>query len=264
MPIASGPADNESRVPAFRFDVDAGSTPASGTTAYVIRKASGPIAIDGKADEDSWKNAPPSPQFADAEGGEPVGHATHARLLWDDQHLYAFIEVKDTDVYSQFKDRDATLWKADVVELFIDADRNQRGYVELQVNPNNAIFDAFFPIGRSQKHHFEWTSGMKTQVVVHGTADERGDTDTGWDVEIAIPLTDAKGMDGAMKVAIPPQLGDRWRLNVVRADVPKGDNARLRAASWSPISIQDFHALGRMLEVVFADPEGNTAAMSSP
>ncbi len=142
MPIASGPKDKEQRVPAFRFKVDVGKTTKRGKQQYLVRRASGPIVIDGKADEDAWKNAPGSPDFSDAEGGTPLGHKTNARLLWDDEHLFAFIEVKDTDVYSEFSKRDDTLWKADVVELFIDADGNGRGYVELQVNPNNAIFDA--------------------------------------------------------------------------------------------------------------------------
>ena len=58
-----------------------------------------------------------------------------------------------------------------------------------------------------------------------------------------------------MKVTIPPQPGDRWRLNVIRVDLPRGAKG-VAASSWSPITIRDFHALGRMLTVVFADAEG--------
>jgi hypothetical protein len=118
------------------------------------------------------------------------------------------------------------------------------------------LFDAYFPIGRRQKHHFEWSSGLTAQVVVHGSATDRSDTDRGWDVEIAVPLADVRGLDDGMAVRIPPQPGDRWRLNVVRVERPKGDKPHIRASSWSPITIGDFHALGRMLEVEFAGPEG--------
>jgi len=189
--------------------------------------------------------------------------AARARLLWDDHNLYAFIEVDDADVHSQYKAQDDPLWKEDAVELFIDADRNRRGYVELQVNPRNAHFDAWFPETRSQANHPEWTSSMKSAVSVRGTLDQRGDQDRGWSAEIAIPLADVKGADAAMKVAIPPAVGDRWRINVVRVDKPA--EGPLAASSWSPIPIADFHALARMLTVVFADSDGTApAAAPSP
>ena len=258
MPIVAGPKENENRAPVFTFAVSGGSKKKSGHPTYVIRKASGPIVIDGVADEDSWKNSPMSPNFTDAEGGRAVGGKTVARLLWDDEYLYAFVQAEDRDVFSQFQSRDDTLWKEVGIELFIDADKNQRGYIELQVNPNNAHFDAWFPRNRGQKHHFEWNSNMKSAVTVHGTADKRSDRDQGWDVEIAIPLADVKGGDAAMKVTLPPSVGDTWRLNVVRGEKPK--DASLAAATWNPITVQDFHALGRMLTVEFADADGVTVA----
>ncbi len=258
MEIKSGPRDKERRAPVFQFSVPTGGASPAKDTTYVLRRALGPITLDGKADEDSWKNAAMSANFTDAEGGRAVGAATQARLLWDDEYLYAFIVVEDADVFSQYKGRDDPLWKEDVVELFIDADRNRRGYVELQVNPNNAHFDAWFPKNRGQKHHFEWNSKMKSAVVVHGSKDKRDDKDRGWDVEIAIPLVDVKGMDSAMKVELPPTLGDTWRLNVVRGEKPKSKG--LAASSWNPITVGDFHALNRMLTVVFADAEGGTKA----
>lgn len=260
MPIVSGPKDDESRVPAARFQVE-GASAAGTSTEYVVRRASGPITIDGRADEAAWKQAAKSPAFSPAEGGTAMPDHTVARLLWDDEHLYAFIEATDDDVHSQYTEHDDSLWKEDVVELFIDADGNGRGYVELQVNPNNAQLDAWFPRTRAQKSHFEWKADMSSAVVVHGTAGDRSDTDRGYDVEIAIPLAAVKGLDESMDVAIPPALGDRWRLNVVRVEKPA--DAPLMASSWNTIPIQDFHALDRMLTVVFGDEDGATAAAAA-
>lgn len=252
--VRRGATDPHGRVIAARFAVERGRPVAE----YAVRKARGPIRLDGVADEADWKAAPLGPAFSDAEGGGAVGGGTVARLLWDDAHLYAFIACDDADVWSSYRGRDDPLWREDVVELFIDADGNRRGYVELQVNPNGAIFDAFFPIGRAEKHHFEWNGGMRAAVVVHGTADRRDDRDRGWDVELAIPLADVKGMAAEMDVAIPPAIGDRWRLNVVRVEKPA--RGGIRASSWNPITIRDFHALGRMLTVVFADADGATGS----
>ncbi|HWM86681.1 MAG TPA: sugar-binding protein [Kofleriaceae bacterium] len=254
MPIQGGRGDAENRVNAFRFEVDRAGGARPKPQQYVVRRASGPIAIDGVASEADWQTAPAGPSFTSAEGGPEMKGSARARLLWDDANLYAFIEVEDADVYSQYKAQDDPLWKEDVVELFIDADRNRRGYVELQVNPRNARFDAWFPTTRGQANHPEWSSKMKTAVSVRGTLDERDDQDKGWSAEIAIPLADVKGMDAAMKVATPPALGDKWRLNVVRVDKPA--DGPLRASSWSAIPISDFHALGRMVTVAFGDAKG--------
>jgi len=255
MAVVKGPADGEQRVLAYKWPVDARGRAFKPMPSYLVVRASGPITLDGKDSEEDWKRAKTSPTFEVAEGGPKLEGSARARLLWDDKNLYAFIDVEDSDVHSQYKKQDDPLWKEDVVELFIDADRNRHGYVELQVNPNNAHFDSWFPLTRAKDSHFEWQSGMKSAVRVLGTVDQRGDHDKGWSAEIAIPLGDVKGMDQAMKVAIPPSPGDRWRLNVVRVDLPKGQGG-VAASSWSPITIRDFHALGRMLNVVFADAEG--------
>ena len=55
--------------------------------------------------------------------------------------------------------------------MFIDADGNRRGYVELQVNPNNATFDSWFATTRAQPGDRAWDSGMVTAVKVRGTAE---------------------------------------------------------------------------------------------
>jgi hypothetical protein len=253
MPVESGPSV-DSAVKAVRFTIDGKGAPAPG--GYVIRRTDEPITIDGKADEPAWQRVPFGPDFSDAEGSPPMGLSTRAKMLYDDDNLYVFIQAEDTDVHSPYTEHGEPLWKADVVELFIDADKTGRGYVELQVNPNNAQFDAWFPQRRGGPTDTDWTAGMTSAVVVHGTTDVRDDTDRGWDVEIAIPLAAVKGRDEAMKVNIPPRVGDTWRLNVVRVELPR--KGKLSASSWNPITYQDFHALDRMLTVTFGDAEGKT------
>ena len=255
--VASGAHTQDRAVIARVLEVDLANAPPPPGTVYVPR-AIGPITVDGVASEPAWATAATSQEFVTAEGsGEPVGKAI-ARLTWDDQALYAFITVTDSDVWSQYKNHDEPLWKQDCVELFIDADGNRRGYVELQVNPNNATFDSWFATTRAQPGDPSWDSGMVTAVKLRGTT-EPGDTDQGWDVEIAIPWPAVRGRDDAMQVHLPPQLGDRWRMNVVRVDVKTGDK-NPSASSWNRITSADFHALDRMLTVVFADPKGSIAS----
>jgi hypothetical protein len=228
-----------------------------------VPRAQGAITVDGMMSDPGWMSAATSSELVTADGSpEPVGKAT-ARMTYDDQNLYVFASITDTDVFSPYKQQDDPLWKADCVELFIDADGNRSGYVELQVNPNNVTFDSFFKSTRAQPGDEEWDSGMVTAVKVRGTADKSGDADQGWDVEIAIPLAAVKGRHDTMAVRLPPQPGDKWRLNIVRVDYRSGGGGP-GVASWNRISYSDFHALDRMLDVIFADPTGSITAKPAP
>jgi hypothetical protein len=242
---------------AATFDVDLSKAPPPPGTIYIPR-ATGPITIDGVGVDPGWAGALTSPEFVAADGSsEPIGRAT-AKITYDDQFLYMFVSITDTDIVAPYKNHDEPLWKADCIEIFIDADHNGRGYIELQVNPNNATFDKWWPNTRAQPGDESWDSGMQTAVKLRGTT-EPGDTDIGWDAEIAIPWAAVKGRDDAMKVTLPPNVGDRWRLNIVRPDQKTGGKqpAEAGVSSWNRITTSDFHALDRMLTAVFADSTGS-------
>ena len=250
---ASGPNVKDRAVVARRLEIDLSKAPPPPGTLHVPY-AQGPIAIDGSPTDQGWMGIAPSGEWSTAEGSpEPVGKAI-GRMTWDDQYLYVYANVTDSEVFSEFKNQDDPLWKQDAVELFIDADGNRRGYVELQVNPNNATFDSWFPAGRAAKGDEEWDSGMITAV--------KPNPGQGWEVEIAIPWAAVKGRDEAMSIKLPPQVGDRWRMNVVRVD-KKQDAKNPTASSWNRITYQDWHGLDRMLTVVFADQAGGVA-LGSP
>ncbi|MDQ3370665.1 MAG: carbohydrate-binding family 9-like protein, partial [Myxococcota bacterium] len=239
---------------AAQLDIDLSRAPPPPGSVHIPR-AQGAIVIDGVGTDPGWANATTSPDFTTAEGSpEPVGKAT-AKLVWDDHYLYVFATITDTDVFSPYKQQDDPLWKADCIEIFIDADGNRRGYVELQVNPNNATFDSWFAGPRGPAGDEAWDSGMLSAVTMRGTPDVAGDADQGWDVELAIPWAAVKGNDPAMAIGTPPRIGERWKLNVVRVDKRSGSEAP-SASSWNRITYRDFHALDRMLSAVFADATG--------
>src|SRR5262249_9966760 len=229
---------------------------------YVIRGETGRMVVDGKGDEPDWASAPATEPFKVAQGGGPVDGEATAKLLWDDKNLYVLVTVADKDVASQYTKHDDPIWKEDAVELFIDADKNGAGYVELQVSPRNVTFDSWFEKGRAAGGDGKGESRAVAGVTVDGTLDVRDDTDKGWTAEMAIPLDAVKGRDAAMAVRIPPEIGDTWRLNFVRVDKPKDGN--LSASSWADITIQDFHAVDRLKLVAFGDAKGQTVAPPPP
>lgn len=265
VPVVIGHShDRVAQVATLPIDLANAPPPPPPPGTVLVKRARGPIKIDGIANEATWTGATSSPPFVKAEGDgspNPAGSAL-AKLTWDDAGLYVWASITDPDVWSQYHEDDSTLWKEDVLELFIDADGNRRGYVELQVNPNNAHFDSWFQTTRAQPGDVAWSSGMTSAVRVRGTANQRGDKDTGWDVEIAIPWAAVKGRDDAMAVTLPPALGQQFRMNVVRGDQP--EKGRLSASSWNAITYQDFHALDRMLTVVFVDEDGRITPRAKP
>jgi hypothetical protein len=245
-------ADRALTVATFTIDVSK-AAPLPG--ALLVKKASAPIVIDGKADDAVWQTASGTGSFQTAEGGPEPRKPTSAKIAWDDEHLYLFVSAEDDEVSSPFTKHDEDIWKADVIEVFIDADGNGKGYVELQVSPQNVQFDSWFPTVRPNMDR-AWTAKMTTAVNVRGTLNNDADEDQGWDAEWAIPLAAVKGGDATMNVRLPPQPGDVWRFNVVRADYGK-DN-KPTAASWNRIRFSEWHSLDRMLTLTFADETGNT------
>lgn len=259
--LALGPNTVDRAIIATTLDIDLAHAPPPPGTVYVPRTAE-PITIDGLGMDHAWAKAVTSADFATAQGSpDPIGRTT-AKLTWDSERLYLLVQVADSDIFSPYHRHDEPLWKADAVEIFIDADGNRRGYVELQVNPNNATFDSWFATTRAQPGDPSWDSGMVTAVNVRGTPDRAGDSDAGWSAEIAIPWAAVRGKDAAMPIHTPPRVGDQWRLNVVRVDTQSG-RKDVAAASWNPITYRDFHALDRMLTVVFADAESSVEPLAA-
>jgi len=256
---AVGPATKDDAVIAKQYQVDLSKAPPPQGTVY-IPHAAGPITIDGIGTEPGYGLAVLSPDFATAEGSaDPIGKA-NAKVTWDEQALYVFVTVQDTDIVSRFTKHDEDIYKDDAIELFIDADANRRGYVELQVSPANVTFDKWWPQTRAQENlaDMSYDANMQTAVKLRGTV-APGDTDQGWDVEIAVPWQAVKGKDDAMRVNLPPHVGDRWRMNIVRTNQRTGGTHQAEggASSWNRITVGDFHAMDRMMTVVFADQAGS-------
>jgi len=213
------------------------------------------LAIDGKLDEAAWSTAGETGNFVEVGSGRenpslPLGGA--ARLLWDDAALYVGIEARDKTVRGGWPAdaRDPHLWEKDTVEIMVDpdGDGDNKDYYEIQINPQNLVFDTRYDGyntpnggGKGPFGHEEWTAKLVSAVVVHGTIDDESDQDRGYTVEAKIPWA---SFDKAQKA--PPQPGDKWRMNFYAMQ----DNG---GVAWSPILGQgNFHRASRFGRVVWA------------
>jgi hypothetical protein len=213
------------------------------------------MTIDGHLTEHQWRDAARAGPFVEPSTGSeaPAGSVRgEVRLFWNDKALFLGFTVEDRDVRGGFQAGavDPHLWERDTIEIMLDpdGDGDNRDYYEIQVNPQNLVFDSQFDGYNSPRGgpngpfgHEEWKSGIESAVAVHGTMDDRSDTDRGYTVEIALPwasLTKAK--------AAPPRAGDTWRANFYAME----DNG---GSAWSPILNRgNFHRALRFGRLRFA------------
>jgi cellulose/xylan binding protein with CBM9 domain len=178
--------------------------------------ATGPIAIDGKADEAAWSDAVALDDFRLWRTfGDPTEHTT-ARLCYDDDFLYALFECVDCDIYALYDERDARTWESDVVELFLQPDPANPMYYEFEIAPNNTVFDGRFVNTGSGgfRRWAKWNCAIQTATTIRGTLNDWTDRDEGYTVEVAIPRTAFSEVIGER-----PFKGQTWKFAAVRADL---------------------------------------------
>jgi hypothetical protein len=270
LKVVSGPADSENRGIVVRVKTGLDNKPVQHTELPQVRAMklakNVKINIDGKLDDEAWKTAVVTRPFVDVGTGNantafPVNGSV--KLAWDDTNMYLGFQVEDPDIIGGFpKDaKDPHLWNKDTVEIMADpdGDGDNNDYYEIQVNPQNLVFDTQYdgynvpktepdgPFG-----HQDWSAKLKSAVVVDGTLDKPGDKDKGYTVEMAIPWSSfAKAKNH------PPKAGDEWRMNFYAMKSNSG-------VAWSPILGQgNFHKASRFGRVVWASADMPVAAASA-
>lgn len=246
-----GKQDKKNRLIAATLNVAAKAAKRVAPQQIIAFKTKEKITLDGKLDEAIWKKAKVSTPFVNTLTGAKVAVKTDVKVAYDDKNLYFAFTCSDNDIWGQLKKRDDKLWTQEAVEIFIDANRDRKDYIELQVNPLGTIFDSYLPAYR--KNDNSWNCNMKAAVSVDGTVNKRDDQDKGWTVEVMLPLADAKGK-GSYELKLPPKLGERWYVNFFRMDIPK--KKPQQAYGWSAPLVGDFHKLDRFGVLAFGDEEG--------
>lgn len=266
LKIVGGPADKENRGLVAHLKTGVVDKPASAPAHTEIPNLRAPklakdtkITIDGKLDDDGWKGAASTGPFVDVGTGSPNTSFPvngSAKLVWDDTTLYVGFQVTDPDIVGGFKKdaKDPHLWEKDTVEVMVDpdGDGDNADYYEIQVNPQNLVFDTQYDTYNTPKTepngpfgHEDWSAKLKSAVAVDGTLDKPGDKDNGYTVEMAIPwasFTKAK--------AHPPKPGDQWRMNFYAMKNNGG-------VAWSPILGQgNFHKAARFGRVTWMEAGG--------
>ncbi len=188
---------------------------------YVCYRTDGPIKVDGKLNEASWKKAAWTDYFVDIQGSsQPLPrYKTRVKMLWDSTYLYVGAELQEPNLWATIKERDAVIFRDNDFEVFIDPNGSTQPYYETEINALGTVWDLLLrapyrDIDRAPINAFDF-QGLKVAVGLHGTLDNPSDVDSGWTVEVAFPwsVLGQGALDGA-----PPKEGSQWRINFSRVE----------------------------------------------
>ena len=89
---------------------------------YVVKRARGPITIDGRLAEPDWAACPTVGDFVFpwAESGEK--EQTRAKVLWDDRYLYLAYDCDGRHISATITEHDGPVWRDNCGEVFLPAD----------------------------------------------------------------------------------------------------------------------------------------------
>lgn len=215
---------------------------------YYCQKTTTPVRIDGQLSDAAWRTATRA-RLLNSRNGDPSALPTDVMCTWDDRYLYIAFHSEDHDIWATITEDDAEIWVEEVVEIFLDTNRDGKSYMEFQVSPLNTMVDLFIfnydERARRSKNIREWDcDGWRYAVNVEGTTDVRTDRDRSWDCEIAIPFSEF-----LFAPNVPPRPGDAYNINFYRMD--RTDEA-LTVLAWSP-TFSHNHTPSRFGTLVFIE-----------
>jgi hypothetical protein len=234
----------------------------------VVFNANAPV-IDGKLDDEVWRNIPWTDNFQDIEGDKkplPTWN-TRAKMTWDDKGLYIAAELMEPNVWANLKNYDDIVFYDNDFEVFIDPDNDTHQYYEYEVNALNTMFDLFMPKpyrNSSGPMIIYNAPGMKWAVDIQGTLNNPTDIDKSWTTEIFIPF-------GAVTIGVNPKVpnnGEFWRINFSRVqwqtEVIDGKYVKKKDSNgkvlpednwvWSPQGVINMHFPERWGYLFFSKP----------
>ena len=177
---------------------------------YTILYTAGPIEMDGRLDETSWKAVAPVDDFIFPWWVKGEKESTEGRMLWDETHLYVSFIAYDKHISATLTQRDDPVSRDDAVEVFVAPQVDDVSkYFNFEFNALGTILDRSPRNNRSSTWNAE---DIVVAISIDGTLNDETDDDNRWITEIAIPFASFE----EFAPHLPPRDGDTWRLNLYR------------------------------------------------
>ncbi len=212
----------------------------AGLAHYTCYRTAGPIEIDGKLDEPSWRMAPKSAPFVDIVTGEPAWFDTRVALLWDDDCLYFGFTAEEPEVRGYLTERDSRIYEEQRPgsSSCVEPGRLLRIRDQCPQHRLRGVLDMEETSLLPQSPYFgrpEFDPAVQRTMVLDGVGGHvhpRGErwgfldwdfpglrhavhvAPPGWSAELALPWRGLRDLaDGR---ALPPRHGDVWRIDCSR------------------------------------------------
>lgn len=188
-----------------------------------------PVVIDGKLDDDVWKNATvyemslpvdtsssSLPEYLNKRKSKTVQEGAKVRIAWDKDYIYISAEMTDSDLHCYGEEDQLHYYSlGDVLEIFLKPENNdnETWYWELYAAPNGKKTALFFPgagckiFPEANMHPIE---GQKTGTICNGTLNVWEDKDKNWTAEMSVPI---KTLTSRGEKVGP---GSKWKILVAR------------------------------------------------
>lgn len=190
---------------------------------FEILRADSAPRIDGRLDDDVWRNAVVVDDFhqtTPTDGATPT-EITIVRVAYDDEYLYIAADLRDSnpqEIRAKQMIQGKMFFSDDRFWVTIDSFNNKRNDYFFQVNANGVRREAL----RENNARFieEWVAIWRAESAVH---------EEGWSTEIAIPFK---------SISFSPE-SDTWGINFGRGIVRKQE-----FNMWASHERQDWPAYG--------------------
>jgi len=186
----------------------------------IYRTTSAPV-IDGRLDDDVWKNASVVDDFQQTSplDGAPPTESTIVRVTYDDEFLYISADLRDSSpdqISAKQMIQGKLFFSDDRFYVMLDSFNSKRNDYFFQVNANGVRREAL----RENNARFieEWATIWEAESAIH---------ENGWATEIAIPFK---------SISFSPD-SDTWGINFGRGIVRKQEHVL-----WSSHDRQDWPA----------------------
>ena len=178
-------------------------------------RTTSPIKIDGRLDEEAWKDAPIATDFIQIEpnAGAPATNRTEVRVLYDDDNLYFGVFNQDDQpelaIVNDIR-RDFRPTEGDIFGVVIDTFHDERNGYQFETNPAGAKWDSQVSNeGRGNYSNWDGVWHVDSQLV-----------EDGWYTEMAIPFR---------TMNFPATSPQTWGINFLRRVRRKNEDS-----AWAP------------------------------
>ena len=162
---------------------------------FVASRAEGEIVIDGRLDEDAWRDAVPLSDFVqkDPDQGQPGTYRTVVRVVYDETALYvaAICEQPRETLRVQNLERDFAFDDNDMFGIAIDGMLDQRTAVAFQTTPKGNQRD--LEVIDGSDFNSDWNARWDVRTRIE---------DDHWTVEMAIPWRTVRYGQGTDRLGV--------------------------------------------------------------